>query len=120
MNSRYIRQFKKGALEMVLLHLISEGETYGYEILSKLNNNGGRILGHAREGTVYPILYRLEDSGLISCRTAPSPSNGGSRKFYSITPSGKLLLEELTDFWDEYKNCIDNILARHLEGDTGK
>lgn len=72
MDSRYIQQFKKGSLEMILLCLIAKRETYGYEIILELNNNGASVLGYAKEGTVYPILYRLQQAELIKCRIAPS------------------------------------------------
>ena len=101
---------------MVLLSLISQGETYGYEILTRLNKKGADVLGYAKEGTIYPILYRLEDAGLISCRTVPSPSNGGSRKYYSVTSAGAQLLDELLQFWDEYKLCIDSLIGKQDRG----
>lgn len=63
-ENKYEQQFKKGSLEMVLLSLISEKETYGYEIITNLNERGGRIFGYTREGTVYPVLYRLEKTDL--------------------------------------------------------
>ncbi len=116
LDNKYLRQFKKGALEMVLLSLISQGETYGYEILTRLNKKGADVLGYAKEGTIYPILYRLEDAGLISCRTVPSPSNGGSRKYYSVTSAGAQLLDELLQFWDEYKLCIDSLIGKQDRG----
>ena len=72
MNSKYVQQFKKGALEMMLLCLIARKETYGYEIIAELNEKGASILGYAKEGTVYPILYRLQEAGLIQCRLAPA------------------------------------------------
>ena len=53
MDNRYVQQFKKGALEMILLCLIGREETYGYEIISQLNQSAA-ILGYAKEGTVYP------------------------------------------------------------------
>ena len=45
MDSRYVQQFKKGSLEMILLCLIAKKETYGYEIITELNNNGAAVLG---------------------------------------------------------------------------
>ena len=48
MDNRYVQQFKKGSLEMVLLCLIARKETYGYEILTCLNENGGGIWGYAK------------------------------------------------------------------------
>ena len=102
MDSRYIQQFKKGSLEMILLCLIAKRETYGYEIILELNNNGASVLGYAKEGTVYPILYRLQQAELIKCRIAPSTANGGSKKYYSLTGKGRETLEELLKFWELY------------------
>lgn len=107
MERNYVQQFKKGALEMVLLCLISRGETYGYEIIAELNRRGGEVLGYAREGTVYPVLYRLEKAGLIQCRISRSAANGRAKKYYSLTEEGGRELEELTAFWKEYTRCIN-------------
>ena len=92
-DSRYGQQFKKGALELVLLCLIARGETYGYEILTALDRQGGRIFGGAREGSVYPVLYRLEETGLISS-----------------TPAGQAALTERTAFWRSFSQCVDGFL----------
>ena len=71
MDNRYVQQFKKGSLEMVLLSLIGRKETYGYEIITELNRSAS-VFGYAKEGTIYPILYRLQESGLIQCRLVPA------------------------------------------------
>lgn len=110
MDSRYIQQFKKGSLEMMLLCLISKKETYGYEIITELNDTGADVLGYAREGTIYPILYRLQDAGLISCRIVPSTANGGSKKYYSITEKGSETLRELIGFWQKYSLCVNGFI----------
>ena len=111
MNSRYVQQFKKGSLEMILLCLIAKKETYGYEIITKLNDNGAAVLGYAKEGTVYPILYRLQEAELITCRIAPATANGGSKKYYSITDKGRETLEELVAFWQRYTACVNHFIA---------
>ena len=98
MNDRYVQQFKKGSLEMILLCLIGRKETYGYEIITELNNSAS-VLGYAKEGTIYPILYRLQEAELIRCRLAPAAANGGSKKYYSLTDKGREVLNELISFW---------------------
>ena len=113
MDSRYVQQFKKGSLEMVLLCLIAKGETYGYEIITALNRQGGDVLGYAREGTVYPILYRLQEAGLIQSRLAPSGANGGTRKYYSVTPQGRETLAALIAFWRDYAACVEGFIDGH-------
>jgi len=111
LESKYIQQFKKGSLEMVLLSIIYAKETYGYELISNLNNTGGKIFGYTREGTIYPLLYRLQDNGLIQSRIAPSPANGGMKKFYSITEKGTKTLLEMVQYWDEYVSCVNSFVA---------
>ena len=102
MDDRYVQQFKKGALEMILLSLIGRGETYGYAIITELNRSAA-VLGYAKEGTIYPILYRL----------APAAANGGVKKYYALTPRGTEVLQELTAFWGNYTDCVNGYLAAY-------
>ena len=120
MDSRYIQQFKKGSLEMILLCLIAKKETYGYEIITELNNNGAAVLGYAKEGTVYPILYRLQEAELIKCRIAPAAANGGSKKYYSITEKGRETLSELIDFWQRYIVCVNGFIGEYDFAEVAK
>ena len=101
---------------MVLLCLLAEKESYGYEIITNLNRRGGEVFGFAREGTVYPILYRLEAAQLIQSRTAPAAANGGTKKYYSVTPAGRELLRELLAYWDRYVACVNAFAAGAKEG----
>ena len=67
MKQKYEQQMKKGVLEMLVLRLLSEGEKYGYQLISELKEkSGGMFL--LKEGTLYPILYRMEDDGLVVSR----------------------------------------------------
>ncbi len=93
-------QLMKGILEGCVLGIISKGETYGYEILNELECFGFEELG---EGTLYPIITRLDKGGLISCRKAKSPL-GPIRKYYSITPLGT---EKLEEFKARYKTITE-------------
>ena len=106
MEDRYVQQFKKGSLEMILLSLIGRKETY--------------VLGYAKEGTIYPILYRLQEGGLIRCRLAPAAANGGAKKYYSLTPRGKEVLQELIGFWASYADCVNAFLAAYQQTEEAK
>lgn len=114
MEQRYVQQFKKGSLEMILLSLIGRRETYGYEIITELNRSAA-VLGYAKEGTIYPILYRLQEAGLIRCRLAPAAANGGSKKYYSLTEKGTEVLRELIGFWTDYTACVNGFLAAYQQ-----
>lgn len=109
-DNKYIQQFKKGSFEMILLCLIDKKETYGYEIITELNETGGKIFGYAKEGTIYPMLYRLQDAGLVQCRLAPSQANGGLKKYYSLTDKGRETMHELISFWHSYTVCVDSFI----------
>lgn len=103
-------QLLRGVLEGCILAVIIRGETYGYEILSELENAGFDSL---QEGTLYPVLTRLEKKGLISCRKAKSPY-GPIRKYYSVTDSGE---EYFTNFKTSYEK-INRSAEIVLNGDN--
>ena len=119
MDNRYVQQFKMGSLEMILLSLIGRRETYGYEIITELNQSAS-VLGYAKEGTIYPILYRLQEAELIQCRLAPAAANGGSKKYYSLTPKGKEVLRERIRFWASYADCVNAFLAAYQQTEDTK
>lgn len=99
-------QLLRGILEGCVLSIIAKGETYGYEILAELEKNGFENL---LEGTLYPILTRLEKKGHIACRKQKSPF-GPIRKYYSITDSGKKDLEEFKMNYKKITASAENIL----------
>ena len=115
MENRYVRQFKKGALEMILLCLIAQGETYGYELLTRLNQQGGSVLATPGRAPSIPSSTGLQEQGLLQIRLAPSPANGGMKKYYSLTEQGREALGELTDFWEKYVRCVDGFLDQAEE-----
>lgn len=88
-------QLLKGILEGCVLAVIAKGENYGYEIIGELEKAGFEDIG---EGTLYPVLTRLDKNKLIQCRRAKSPL-GPIRKYYSITEQG---YETLTNFKERY------------------
>ena len=119
MDNKYVQQFKKGSLEMILLSLIGRKENYGYEIITELNNSAS-VLGYAKEGTIYPILYRLQEAELIQCRLASAAANGGSKKYYSLTPKGMEVLQELIMFWASYTDCVNGFIASYQQTEVSE
>lgn len=99
-------QLMKGILEGCVLGIIAKGETYGYEILTRLELVGFEELG---EGTLYPVLTRLDKKGYISCRRAKSPL-GPVRKYYTITLPGKRHLKEFKKNYCMITASADRIL----------
>ena len=114
MELKLEQQFKKGALEMVLLSLIARQRSYGYELISRLQREGGGLFQETKEGTLYPILYRLEDEGLIESELASDSGNRRVKKYYQITDLGLSALTERKSFWQSYKKVIDRLLEDAL------
>ena len=99
-------QLMKGTLEGCILKIISIKETYGYEIVSTLESYG---FTEVKEGTIYPLLVRLENKHIIVSRFKESPS-GPKRKYYTLSPLGKELLKDFTATWHDVKIAVDKIL----------
>ncbi|MBQ3941044.1 MAG: PadR family transcriptional regulator [Oscillospiraceae bacterium] len=99
-------QLMKGVLEGCVLSIIARGETYGYEILGVLADAGFEDLG---EGTLYPVLTRLDKNGLIVCRKAKSPL-GPVRKYYSVTEKGSTELAEFRRKYAALQTSVSRIL----------
>lgn len=97
-------QMKKGVLEFCILSIISGKEVYASDILDELKTSELIVV----EGTLYPLLTRLKNEGLLSYRWEESKS-GPPRKYYEITEIGKSVLKELNISWEELVNAVDNI-----------
>ena len=102
-------QLLKGTLEGCILKIIASKETYGYEIAGKLEESG---LGEFKEGTLYPLLLRLEKKGLIRASFRPS-ALGPKRKYYHLTEQGQEYLEEFIKLW----RCIQSSVNVILDGE---
>lgn len=100
-------QILKGLLEGCILEIVNKRETYGYEICEKLIEFGFREI---TEGSVYPILIRLEKKKLLYSKMKVS-SFGPMRKYYFLTEEGTSELKEFKSSWNEIKRNIDNVLG---------
>ncbi len=112
-NNTWIAQLRKGSLELCMLALLAGKERYGYDIAKALGEPGGLVI---REGTIYPLLSRLQREGLVSARWRES-SSGPPRKYYSLTAKGKQALEELSAEWTAFSAAVDRILTGARNGD---
>lgn len=95
-------QMRKGVLEFCILSLLSLKEAYASEIIDRLKSS--RLL--VVEGTVYPLLTRLKNDGLLNYRWEESTS-GPPRKYYEVTAEGRLFLEELKTTWNELVAAVE-------------
>src|SRR3954466_4134804 len=94
-TSRYDPQLLKGVLSLLLLDLLADGESYGYEVVQRLRELG---LSDVAEGTVYPALSRLEREARLRSRLVASRS-GPARKYYRTTAAGMAALGDGAASW---------------------
>lgn len=99
-------QLLKGLLEGCILEIIQRDETYGYKITSDLNQSGFIDLN---EGSVYPVLIRLEKKGYIISESKKSPL-GPKRKYFTITNGGRDFIESFKIMWSDISKVVDNIM----------
>ena len=104
MQQRFAQQMKKGALDMLVLKLLEHEEKYGYQLIGELCERSDGTVS-LKEGTLYPILYRMEDNGLVA-KTAKEPA----RKYYAITEQGREALDEMYAVWNEFDGCVRSIM----------
>lgn len=98
-------QFFRGTLEGCILKIISDEEVYGYEITERLKKFG---LDEVSEGTIYPLLLRLEKNGFVSSIKKES-AFGPKRKYYNLTELGKEELKSFYENWKMLRNSIDRV-----------
>jgi PadR family transcriptional regulator len=104
------RELKRGSLELIVLRLLEPGESYGYEIVTKLTTQTNGALG-VTDGTLYPVLYRLERAGFVAVRWE-TPERGVPRKYYRLTPSGRDELARLKHEWHSFADAMAKLLAK--------
>jgi PadR family transcriptional regulator PadR len=108
------RELKRGSLELIVLHLLAAGEAYGYEIVSKLTAETNGAL-EVTDGTLYPVLYRLERAGSVTVRWE-TPERGVPRKYYRLTDAGRDELARLTHEWTTFAKAMAKLLRQTKEG----
>lgn len=103
--------FKKGSIEMLTLLMLQEGDIYGYQLIQMLaERSGDRIT--VQEGSLYPLLYRMQDAGYISGRDVTVTTQNGrkrSRVLYHLEPSGRERLTELKAEFDRVQQGIQSV-----------
>ena len=94
-------QMRKGILEYCILNIIAGGEVYASDIIGQLKDAKLIVV----EGTIYPLLTRLKNSGLLSYNWQESTS-GPPRKYYKLTPKGEKFISELDETWKELQEAV--------------
>jgi PadR family transcriptional regulator, regulatory protein PadR len=109
-------QLLKGILDGCVLAVIEKQQIYGYELSRKLQQVG---LSDVSEGTIYPVLLRLQKNGLIQGEMKPSET-GPNRKYYSLTSKGREALEVITEEWKQVSVPINALLWKGEWQDESK
>ncbi|RFM30267.1 PadR family transcriptional regulator [Deminuibacter soli] len=94
-------QMRKGVLEFCILSIIRQGEVYPSDIVDSMKSANLQIL----EGTLYPLLTRLKNAGLLTYRWVESVS-GPPRKYFSMTDKGLAFYEDLEKTWKELADAV--------------
>jgi PadR family transcriptional regulator, regulatory protein PadR len=98
-------QMRKGVLELCILSNLSQGDAYPTEIIEKLKDTKLVVV----EGTLYPLLTRLKNTGLLTYRWEESTS-GPPRKYYKLTEIGEQYLKELQISWQELVDAVNKTI----------
>jgi DNA-binding PadR family transcriptional regulator len=98
----------QGSSESLLLYLIAQQPLYGYRIIKELERRSEGYFKF-KEGTLYPALHRLEESGLITGKWQILPS-GRQRRYYYITEKGQQILVEKVSQWQDFRTAMNQII----------
>ena len=111
MDDRFLQQLKKGVLEMLGLDTVCKGSTYGYELLTCLKEQS-RELFALKEGTLYPILYRLEDDGMIQSSWSQGEGRAAPKKMYSATEKGRMERLRRWQIWETFSGTVNGFYQK--------
>jgi transcriptional regulator len=99
----------KGHLDMIVLAALAPGPAHGYAVIEEIKRRSGQAFD-LPEGTVYPVLHRLEEAGLLASRWAIGES-GRKRRIYSLTKSGQRELADQRRVWKAFSAAVGGVLA---------
>lgn len=102
-------QLIKGVLDLALLCILSERAHYGLEILQRMNEEAGLDVA---DGTIYPLLHRMEASGYVAAEWRIEGDQGRPRKYYALTPAGAAELKTMTSDWRELSARIAALIEK--------
>lgn len=103
---RHSTQLLKGVLDLCLLALLAHEPCYGYEMVQKLTASG---LDLVSQGSIYPVLGRLQQRGLIEGYLVAS-IEGPSRKYYRLLPEGEAQLKQWAAEWEAFSAAVDQVV----------
>lgn len=102
------KELLKGTTATMILKIVSEGDTYGYEIAAALERRSESVFS-LKEGTMYPILHTLEKEGYVEAYRKSSES-GRERRYYRITAGGRAYLALRLEEWKLFSTSVDRVI----------
>jgi PadR family transcriptional regulator PadR len=105
-TTKQLSQMRRGAIEFCVLALLSSGEQYGFEMAKALAEADGLVTS---EGTLYPLLARLREEGLVKTTWRES-SQGPPRRYYQLTKDGRVALDAFVVQWARFRDAVDGLL----------
>lgn len=109
------KEMIKGYIESIILSLLVDGNLYGYDIAKKIRSASGENF-EIKEGTMYVVLKRLENNGLVESYWDDSMSGGGRRRYHHITDEGREYLKRAQKEWRFFKGIVDKFLGEKEHG----
>jgi PadR family transcriptional regulator, regulatory protein PadR len=107
-EAKLLSQLRRGSIQYCVLALLRDGDRYGFELTRTLAEADGLVTS---EGTVYPLLARLRQEGLVQTSWQES-SQGPPRRYYRLTPDGHEALDTFTAQWSRFRDAIDGLLDK--------
>lgn len=105
--TRINKELLKGSSDVFVLAVLRDEPLYGYEIAKRIKKNSKDVFDMG-EGTLYPILHKLEQAGLLTAFW--EESTGRKRKYYSLTNAGKKMLKSKIAEWDAFSSAASNVM----------
>ncbi len=102
------REQEPGGMDLLILHLLAERDMYGYEMVTELAGRSNEVF-QLKEGTLYPLLHRLEKDGSVSAYE--EKKEGRVRRYYRLTRKGGEKLRERTEAWERYAGAVNAVLC---------
>jgi len=107
-----LTELRRGVLEHCVLAVMRRGESYAFEIVRVLSDEGGLVTS---EGTIYPLLSRLRRDGLVETTWRESES-GPPRRYYRLTAEGERALDTFVTDWTRFRDAVDAVLVAGPDG----
>ena len=108
----WLAQARRGVLELCVLELIGQQPRYGYELATALAQSGAALA--ASEGTLYPLLRRLQRDGYVEA-TWQESRDGPPRKYYHLSSTGERLLQAQLSEWDQITDAVGKLRFNHMD-----